>query len=69
MIYTVEYSDYDLRDRCYKCVYLKLESNGIRGNCVCKENRVKNRTRDVTDRACAYKRFAAADAGKGETDA
>jgi len=55
MIVTVEYSSIDLARRCYGCANLELTYADVYGECKCKKNKVKNRYRSATDKACAYK--------------
>lgn len=48
---------YDDRKICNNCSYLKLDDDGWTGLCECKDNRVKDKKRHVTDRKCVYKRL------------
>lgn len=56
MIVEVTYSQEDLRKRCFECMWLNKKDD-FNGECVCTYNKVKNRYRSVTDRACSYKNF------------
>jgi hypothetical protein len=56
MIITYDCSQHDLRKRCYGCKWLALNAgNEWLGYCQCKENKVKNRNRQITDKACSWK--------------
>lgn len=56
MIVEYTYSEYDLRKKCYGCAWLKMrENDNWFGYCECLHNKVKNRDREVTDRACICK--------------
>lgn len=57
MIIEYSYSEYDLIKKCYNCDHLKLDSSRLYGNCMCDKNKIKNRFRCVTDKACSFKRF------------
>lgn len=46
---------YDNSKICYGCTHLKLDETGWTGLCECKDNKVKNRRRDVTDHKCSHK--------------
>jgi len=48
---------YDNRRICNGCSYLAMNEDGWTGLCECKENRVKDKHRCVTDRKCTYKRM------------
>jgi hypothetical protein len=47
---------YNTRKICWKCIYLKLKDDWF-GECICKDNKIKNRHRSVTDKACSYKKL------------
>ena len=59
MIIEYTYDEHTLLNtRCYKCEYLRLDEHSqICGDCTCKENKVKNRFRSVTDRCCSWKKL------------
>lgn len=61
MITEYTYSAQDLKKRCFGCKYLALDKySDIIGDCVCVTNKVKNRSRSVTDKACSYKNYTPA---------
>jgi len=51
----ITYSDSTLRKRCFGCKYLILKDNDYVGDCINKNNRVKNRSRTVLDKKCIHK--------------
>lgn len=55
MIYEVSYSAQDLKKKCHNCHWLKLE-DGFGGECICPNNRVKQRRRHVLDKSCVMKK-------------
>lgn len=55
MIIEYTYSPHDLVKKCYGCAWLELEAEWY-GNCVCPNNKIKNRQRGITDRACSFKK-------------
>lgn len=48
---------YDNRKICNGCAYLKLVEDGWTGECQCKDSRIRDKRRHVTDRKCTYKRI------------
>jgi len=56
MIIEYTYSEQDLKKRCYKCMHLETQSDlDLIGTCACPDNKIKNRQRGITDRACTHK--------------
>lgn len=42
--------------RCYMCKFLVLKrENNLWGRCVCEVNKIKNRTRCISDKKCTHK--------------
>lgn len=54
MIIEYTYSQHDLKKKCYGCKWLELY-NDFNGKCICPHNKVKERNRSVTDKACTWK--------------
>jgi hypothetical protein len=54
MIVEYTYSEWDLRKQCHQCHWLEMKDNFF-GECKCPFNKVKDRQRCVTDRACSSK--------------
>lgn len=54
MIIEYKYTEHDLRNRCYKCKWLKMEHEWS-GYCECPHNKVKERHRSITTRKCSWK--------------
>ena len=48
---------YDNRKICYGCTWLVLDKDGMSGRCECKDNRIRERQRHITDRRCVLKRL------------
>jgi hypothetical protein len=50
---------YNNKKICNQCIYLQLDEGSIwEGTCICKTNKVKQRERHVTDKACSYKKVS-----------
>lgn len=55
MIFEHTYSPHDLKKRCYGCIHFKPnDKSGIYGNCICQTNKIKDRHRCATDKACSF---------------
>jgi cytoskeletal protein CcmA (bactofilin family) len=53
MIYEYTYNNNKI---CNGCKYLKFEKGSIfEGECICKDNKIKNRKRNTTDKKCKFK--------------
>lgn len=64
MIIEYTYSPEDLKKRCFGCKWLKqnvLNPTSTNSNfdwyglCECPHNKIKNRNRSITDKACSWK--------------
>lgn len=55
MIIEYTYSPQDLKKKCYGCKWLSIPENQLIGDCTCLYNKIKNRQREETDRACNWK--------------
>lgn len=56
MIIEYTWSQQDLKKKCYGCKWLKLdEGDDWYGKCKCTFNKVKIRSRKITDKACKFK--------------
>lgn len=58
MIIEHTYNQHDLRKKCYECAWLRLDNDDEWvGTCLCQQNRVKDKRRHITDKACKFKSY------------
>jgi hypothetical protein len=55
MIIEYTYSPSDLKKKCYGCKWLSISENEFIGTCTCPYNSIKNRQRELTQKACSWK--------------
>lgn len=55
MIVEYIYSEKEMKRKCYGCKWLELDENKYYGQCKCPYNKVKERTRFITDKRCSWK--------------
>lgn len=55
MIIEYIYSPHDLKKKCYSCKWLSIAENQLIGDCTCPYNKIKNRQRDIMQKACSWK--------------
>lgn len=56
MIYElkIKADDYYFRNKCGNCKYFKTDDK-LYGECICMENKIKNKYRQYNSKSCIYK--------------